>query len=132
MPRTITRAMWRKGDSAFFAYWGAAAAFGQERPSGKWRGISQQSPNQPETLPVMGRTCESTLHREALLRSEVAACYYCLEKYAPSAITEWCDGDNQNQTAICPRCGIDAVVGFNGPPDDVWLRSTRARAFGSD
>jgi hypothetical protein len=29
--RTITGAMWRQGYSAFFAYWGAAAAFGQEQ-----------------------------------------------------------------------------------------------------
>lgn len=67
------------------------------------------------------------LHRDALLRSEVAACYYCLEKYAPSTIIEWCDGDNQNQTAICPRCGVDAVVGFNGPPDDVVEDYSRTR-----
>ena len=31
MPCIITRAMWRQGYSAFFAYEGAAAAFGQEQ-----------------------------------------------------------------------------------------------------
>ena len=31
MARTITGAMWRQGYSAFFAYEGAAAAFGQEQ-----------------------------------------------------------------------------------------------------
>ena len=48
---------------------------------------------------------------------------------APDTIIEWCYGDNQHQTAICPRCGVDAVVGFNGPHDDVWLRTTHAHAF---
>lgn len=80
----------------------------------------------------MSRTCGSTLHRAALLTSEVAACYYCLETYPPSTISDWCDGDNQDQTAICPRCGVDAVVGFNGPPDQTWLKVTRSRAFGLD
>ncbi len=80
----------------------------------------------------MGRTCGSTLHRHDLLASEIAGCYYCLESYAPRAIKDWCDGDNQDQTALCPKCGIDAVVGFNGPPDDAWLKAARARAFGAD
>lgn len=80
----------------------------------------------------MGRTCGSSLHRDALLGSELAACYHCLGSFAPSAIKEWCDGDHQDQTAICPQCGVDAVVGFNGPPDLAWLRATHARAFGLD
>ena len=51
---------------------------------------------------------------------------------APNTIIEWGVGDNQNQTAICLRCGVDALVGFNGPPDDVRLRTTCTRAFGED
>jgi hypothetical protein len=50
----------------------------------------------------------SSGHREELERSERCGCFYCLEVYRPSAIEEWVD---EEQTAICPRCGIDAVVG---------------------
>lgn len=71
----------------------------------------------------MGRTCDSTLHREQLLASDVAACYYCFSEFPPSAADEWCDGDDQDQTALCPRCGVDAVVGFSGPVDATWMRS---------
>lgn len=69
------------------------------------------------------------MHREQLLSSDIAACYYCFGEYPPSAIDEWCDGGNQDQTAICPRCGVDAVVGFNGPVDTTWLQAAHAQGF---
>ncbi|MDZ7866825.1 hypothetical protein [Acidovorax sp.] len=54
---------------------------------------------------------------------------YCFGPFAPAAIREWCDGENQDQTAIGPQCGVDAAVGFNGPLDKAWLQATHARAF---
>ena len=69
------------------------------------------------------------MHRNRLLSSEVAACYYCFSQYPPQIIAEWCDGDDQDQTAICPRCGVDAVVGFDGPVDTAWLKAAHARGF---
>lgn len=36
-----------------------------------------------------------------------ASCYFCLRVFLASAITEWTD---HNLTAICPYCGVDAVV----------------------
>jgi hypothetical protein len=50
----------------------------------------------------------SISHREEVLASEVCGCFYCLATYPPSAIAEWTDGGD---TALCPRCGIDAVIG---------------------
>lgn len=78
----------------------------------------------------MVRTCESSMHREALLASDVAACYYCFSEFPPSAVEEWCDGEDQGQTALCPRCGVDAVVGFKGPTDATWLRTAHQIGFG--
>jgi hypothetical protein len=66
------------------------------------------------------------MHRESLLASEVASCYYCFTKFHPSEVSEWCDG---TQTAICPYCGIDAVVGFNGNVDQVWLQAMHDEGF---
>lgn len=40
--------------------------------------------------------------------SAKCGCFYCLEIYSPNEVAEWTDDDD---TAICPRCGIDAVIG---------------------
>ena len=71
------------------------------------------------------------MHRTQLLASETAACFYCLNEFPPSTITSWTDGEPIGQTAICPNCGTDAVVGFNGTVDVAWLSETRVRGFGS-
>lgn len=48
-------------------------------------------------------------HREAVARSGVCGCFSCSENFSRAEITEWCDeGD---VTALCPRCGIDSVLG---------------------
>lgn len=47
--------------------------------------------------------------RPELEKALVCGCYYCTQIYSPQEIKEWVD--NQ-QTAICPKCGIDAVVAF--------------------
>ena len=50
----------------------------------------------------------SSQHRTLLQQSERSGCFYCLETFAYSEIEDWCDDE---QTAICPHCGIDAVLG---------------------
>jgi hypothetical protein len=50
----------------------------------------------------------SANHRAELLASELCGCFYCLATFAPAAIVEWVDDDT---TALCPRCGIDSVLG---------------------
>ena len=47
-------------------------------------------------------------HRGALVKSEACGCFYCLEVFGPTEIVKWVDDD---ATALCPRCGIDAVLG---------------------
>jgi len=34
------------------------------------------------------------------------------------------------ETALCPACGIDAVVGFDCRPDAEWIMQERCRRFG--
>ena len=81
-------------------------------------------------------------HRAELLASERCACFFCLAVFSPQAIVEWTDApedaaadsdDNEvGTTALCPACGIDAVIGsaagFALQPD--FLRAMRARWFG--
>jgi hypothetical protein len=47
-------------------------------------------------------------HRGEIERSEQCGCFYCLQSFLPSEIEEWTDSDT---TAMCPRCGIDSVIG---------------------
>jgi len=57
-------------------------------------------------LDIAHRACMH--HREQVMQSDTCGCFYCLAQFAPGDITEWCD---EGQTAICPRCGIDSVIG---------------------
>lgn len=52
-------------------------------------------------------------HRSELLASVQCGCFYCLEVYDPSEITNWIESDaaGVGQTALCARCGIDSVIG---------------------
>ena len=46
-------------------------------------------------------------NRKDLEVADNCGCFYCKNIYNPKQIKEWCD--NQ-QTAICPYCSIDAVI----------------------
>lgn len=55
----------------------------------------------------------SSNHRAEVLASSRCGCFCCGLNFTPDEIVEWTDEDEarQGQTAICPRCGIDAVIG---------------------
>ena len=54
----------------------------------------------------------SANHREEILRSDVCGCFYCCSLFEPAAIEEWLDdAAGLGSTALCPRCGIDSVIG---------------------
>lgn len=47
-------------------------------------------------------------HKAEIESSVSCACFFCLSNFPPSDISEWIDGGT---TAMCPRCGIDSVIG---------------------
>lgn len=58
-----------------------------------------------------------TRNRDLLARSSRAGCFYCEVIFDPSEIKDWIDGRQVESgrlengvTALCPRCGIDAVL----------------------
>jgi hypothetical protein len=54
----------------------------------------------------------SIRHRDEVLASEACGSFYCLAVFPPSEISEWVDDvDGIGQTALCPKCGIDSVIG---------------------
>lgn len=66
----------------------------------------------------------STAHRAELELSDVCRCFYCLATFAPTEVEEWIQ-DQDGETAICPRCGIDAVIGSASGVDmsDAFFRA---------
>jgi hypothetical protein len=50
----------------------------------------------------------STHHRRSVVESDSCGCFYCLAIYSPLEIAEWIDDAD---TALCPKCGVDAVIG---------------------
>lgn len=56
-------------------------------------------------------------HRQEVLSSEVCGCFHCLSMYRPDEIWhgDWIDESiiSIGQTARCPVCGIDSVIGSN-------------------
>lgn len=50
----------------------------------------------------------SSQHRKALEKDKNCGCFYCLATFPPTKIEEWCDNE---QTALCPYCGIDSIIG---------------------
>lgn len=47
-------------------------------------------------------------HQEEIEASRNCGCFYCLAIFPPESITEWVPDEG---TALCPECGIDAVIG---------------------
>lgn len=50
----------------------------------------------------------SIRHRGDLRDSEACGCFYCLDIIDYKNIEDWID---DSDTALCPSCGIDSVIG---------------------
>ena len=51
-------------------------------------------------------------HETELKASDDCGCFNCVSVFAPSDIKEWIEEPNDDErTALCPFCAIDAVVG---------------------
>jgi hypothetical protein len=48
------------------------------------------------------------MHREEVMASAECGCFYCLSIFPTSRIVEWID---EGQTALCPECLVDSVIG---------------------
>ena len=81
----------------------------------------------------------SSRHRNEILNSSVCGCFFCMSVFKPCEILDWVnDGDIsiypelEASCALCPKCGIDAVIGSNsGYPviDKVSLKEMNSYWF---
>ena len=70
----------------------------------------------------------SSRHRSALETSDSCGCYFCFRTFVVGDVIRWID---DNQTALCPKCGIDAVIGSSSGIrlDDAFLRRMHRQWF---
>jgi len=71
---------------------------------------------------------QSKSNRQKLMHAQVCGCFFCLRVFDPKEIT-WVD--DADDTAMCPYCGIDAVIGEseNLPITKQFLKSMREYWF---
>jgi len=50
----------------------------------------------------------SSYHWFTLMKSNLCGCFHCLEVFTPREIRDW---THDRETALCPRCGVDSVIG---------------------
>ena len=72
-------------------------------------------------------------HRNEIHASEICGCFYCLAIFTPGEIEEWIDFDENGvgQTAVCPECSVDAVIGSKSgfPITEEFLEEMRDSCF---
>jgi hypothetical protein len=91
------------------------------------------APKPPPPPPVNAQPyilahAHASKHRAEIEASARCACFFCFRTFAPSTIKAWIEG---NQTALCPHCGIDAVLGTVADLriDDGFLRKMHQHHF---
>ena len=47
-------------------------------------------------------------NKKELQESDICGCFYCEKTFVFSEINEWTD---EGETAFCPKCSIDSVIG---------------------
>jgi NAD-dependent SIR2 family protein deacetylase len=69
------------------------------------------------------------MHRAELEKSHLCGCFYCMASFSSSKIQQWID---QEQTALCPECEIDSVIGSASgfPITKEFLERMHAHWFG--
>ena len=69
-------------------------------------------------------------HRSEIQQSAICGCFHCKRTFASSQIAQWVD--DPDGTALCPKCGIDSVIGSaSGLPvqEPTFLAAMRRRWF---
>jgi hypothetical protein len=70
-------------------------------------------------------------HRVELEASERCGCFFCFKTFPTASIKSWIDA---KQTALCPHCGVDSVLGSAASDvhiDDRFLRRMHQHHFAS-
>ena len=73
-----------------------------------------------------------SFHRDEIQNSEICGCFYCLAIFKPQVLEYWIDEkDGIGQTCLCPKCGIDSVIGSESgyPINEEFLKKMHRHWF---
>jgi hypothetical protein len=78
-------------------------------------------PPPPDVSKFVAAKERASRHRAELEASGRCACFFCFKKFATTEIKTWIDAA---ETALCPFCGLDSVLGSGTDHriDDQFLR----------
>ncbi len=81
-------------------------------------------------LDIQNRTHDNEVQ---ILHSKTCSCLFCRQTYDARLVHDWVN-DEQGISAICPECGMDAVVGDNNgePMDKALLKELNLAFYGED
>ena len=84
----------------------------------------------PDPTPYLAAQKHASRHRVEIEASTRCGCYFCFRTFVHTDIKAWIDS---NQTALCPACGVDSVLGnaSNQRLDDQFLRKMHTHFFAS-
>ena len=75
----------------------------------------------------------SIFHRAEIEASAHCGCFYCRRIFSATEIADWTDEKEpkDQQTALCPYCGIDSVIGDASGFEitDAFLKAMNAAWF---
>lgn len=80
----------------------------------------------------------SIRNEEELRASSACGCFHCLAVFTPAEIIDWITEPARRgvpvRTAVCPRCGIDAVIGSAShyPIERAFLERMHLHWFAAD
>lgn len=81
------------------------------------------------SAPYVAAFTHASKHRAELEASDSCACFFCFRQFATVDVKAWIDA---KQTALCPGCGTDSVLGSASghPLKDSFLRKMHQHYFG--
>jgi hypothetical protein len=77
----------------------------------KTSGVAAPAPARvpaPGIAVIVAAKAHSVRHRAEIEASTRCACFFCFRVFPSAEIKAWTD---VNTTALCPKCGVDAVIG---------------------
>ena len=82
---------------------------------------------------ILAGHAHSQRNRDEIEASDRCGCFACCKTFRPRAIVAWIRGDGPNaaETARCPECGHDAVLGSASglPINEAFLVKMRRHWF---
>jgi hypothetical protein len=75
----------------------------------------------------------SSNHKKKLIKDSCCGCFSCCEIFDPALIKGWLN-DKRDETAMCPFCGIDSIIGESSgyPITYEFLKKMNEYWFGGD